>query len=358
MGGAETLVTEYALQINKDIFEIVIVTISERISNINEKKLEMAGIKIIFLGDKVSFPKSVNIIKRILNKIQRYFFFVKVVRQEKPDVIHTHLGTNEYLLPINTKKIKLFHTIHGEVKITFSKVNNNLPTKYCIKRKGMIPIALHSKMQKETNDFFNIESCIIVPNSVDIDRFINVKINKKEFLKSLKIKKDAFVIGHVGRFAKSKNHEFLIKVFAALKEIKPNTHLILIGEGELEGQIKEQVEKLGFKDDVSFLGNRGDIPRLMSIMNVFVFPSLYEGFGNVLIEAQASGVKCIVSDRIPSDAFITNLAIPLSLDDKIDRWSQIIVKNKYPDEIKGNLEKYDMKYVIKDLEKKYLTLEE
>src|SRR5699024_7790886 len=129
--------------------------------------------------------------------------------------------------------------------------------------------------------------------------------------------------------------KFLINVFAAVKKERSNAHLILIGIGDLEGEIKEQVYELGLQDSVSFLGNRGDIPELMSIMDVFVFPSLYEGFGNVLIEAQAVGVKCVVSDNIPSDAFITNLVTPLSLNDRVEKWCQAILSPKPTEEIKG-----------------------
>src|SRR5699024_1966328 len=111
-------------------------------------------------------------------------------------------------------------------------------------------------------------------------RFTNVNVDKLTMLYSLGIKEDAFILGHVGRFSEQKNHKFLINVFAAVKKERSNAHLILIGIGDLEGEIKEQVYELGLQDSVSFLGNRGDIPELMSIMDVFVFPSLYEGFGN------------------------------------------------------------------------------
>src|SRR5699024_6311805 len=234
------------------------------------------------------------------------------------------------------------------------KERYKLTTRYCIKKKGMVPIALHSKMQKETNAFFDINNCILVPNGIDIKRFAKVNVNKKILLNTLGIVKNSFIVGHVGSFKKQKNHEFLIKVFSAVKNKQSNAHLVLIGVGVLEERIRDLVWELGLQNSVSFLGNREDIPELMSIMDVFLFPSLYEGFGNVLIEAQTVGIKCVASDNIPNDAFVTNLVTPVSLNDSIDEWSEATLDTKTPGSIRGDLNKYDINNIIRDLENIYL----
>lgn len=147
MGGAETLITDYALKINKDRFDIVIVTLDKQNKTINEKSLHENGIRIIFLGDKSLFYNTRNPLKKIINKIHRHFMLLKLIQAEKPRVIHSHLGVNEYLLPVKGKKngIKFFYTMHTEVNALFGKgrIKNKIITKYCINRKGMTLISLH-----------------------------------------------------------------------------------------------------------------------------------------------------------------------------------------------------------------------
>src|SRR5690606_8201540 len=125
--------------------------------------------------------------------------------------------------------------------------------------KEMIPIALHMKMQKEANRFFNINNCIVIPNAIKVKQFKEPRVRKQNLLDELNISKNAFILGHVGRFAKVKNHEFLIKLFVEIKKRMPNAHLILVGTGDLEYQIKKKVKLLGIDKSVSFLGNREDI---------------------------------------------------------------------------------------------------
>ena len=135
-----------------------------------------------------------------------------------------------------------------------------------------------------------------------------------------------FVIGHVGRFTNQKNHTYLLDIFKEVYARNPQAVLLLVGSGELEQQIKEKSNKLGIKDAVQFLGVRQDIPQLMQAMDVFLFPSHYEGLGIVLIEAQATGLRCIASDAVPSEAKITELLTLLSLRQPKEEWVNEILK--------------------------------
>lgn len=356
MGGAETLITEYALKINKEKFDIVIVTTSSRTNSINETKLKKEGIRVIFLGDNDIFQNPNNKLKRLINTFNRYKLFINLVNVEKPNIIHTHLRTIPYVFAINNKRknIKLFYTVHSEVRVLFKKYYLRIMSKYCIHRKGMTPIALHNRMKQEVNTFFNTNTCIVLPNGVDMNRFKNIKNSKTELLDALHINKDAFIIGHIGRFVEVKNHKFLVSLFADFKKKCHCAHLVLVGDGVLKEQVKKQVIDLGIQDRVSFLGQRGDIPELLNIMDVFVFPSFHEGFGNVLIEAQAMGVKCVVSNNVPKDAFVTNLVTPISLNDSIEKWSQA-VNNLNPTEKNArDLSKYDINHIIRKLENIYI----
>ncbi len=139
---------------------------------------------------------------------------------------------------------------------------------------------------------------------------------------------DDFVIGHIGRFDLQKNHRFLLKIFAEFVNQKPNARLLLVGRGALESQIQAQAIELGLSDRIVFAGVRADIPRLMlGAMDVFLFPSLCEGLGLVLIEAQAAGLPCIFSDLIPPEVdLVPRLMARVSLSSAPSVWVSEILK--------------------------------
>ncbi|MGQ9601030.1 MAG: glycosyltransferase, partial [Anaerolineae bacterium] len=129
------------------------------------------------------------------------------------------------------------------------------------------------------------------------------------------------LIGHVGRFDVPKNHCFLIEVFAALLRRLPNAHLVLVGDGPLRTEIEEWISRQGLADRVHLLGVRPDIPHIMGCLDVFLFPSRWEGLGIVLIEAQAAGVPCVVSEAVPREADLgIDLVEWVSLDRPLEDW--------------------------------------
>jgi glycosyltransferase involved in cell wall biosynthesis len=143
----------------------------------------------------------------------------------------------------------------------------------------------------------------------------------------LGIPSDAFVLGHVGRFRKSKNHAFLLDVAAEVARREPKMRLLLVGDGPLKPDIERQIDELGLTGRVILAGLRPDVPRLMlGAMDVFVFPSLYEGLGNVLLEAQAAGLPCVVSDAIAEEAnVVPRLVRRLSLSEPLSAWAEAIL---------------------------------
>lgn len=147
------------------------------------------------------------------------------------------------------------------------------------------------------------EKIRLIPNGVDTDEFAFNPVVREKYRCEMGLENN-FVIGHVGRFAYQKNHEFLIDVFAEVVKQRSDARLLLVGTGALEEQIKEKVQKLGISEQVIFVGKRNDVNCLMQAMDLFVLPSRFEGLGSVLIEAQASGLKCIVSSEVPLEAKI------------------------------------------------------
>lgn len=136
---------------------------------------------------------------------------------------------------------------------------------------------------------------------------------------------DKFVVGHVGRFSRQKNHDFLLEIFYALKQKRKNAVLLLVGNGELKQNIENKAKALGIADSLIFAGIRSDVPDLLSAMDVFVFPSFYEGMPNTVIEAQATGLPCVIADTITKEAGVTDIVKYRSLKDSADKWGKEIL---------------------------------
>lgn len=156
---------------------------------------------------------------------------------------------------------------------------------------------------------------MLLPNGLDLGLYAYDAAARESVRRSLGISADAPLVGHVGRFNTQKNHAFLLDAFAAVLEVRPDAVLALAGQGNLEREIIAQAERLGIAGSVQMLGVRSDVPALLSAFDVLAFPSLYEGMPNVVIEAQAAGLPCVISDEITREANVTGHIVYLPIDD-------------------------------------------
>ncbi len=167
----------------------------------------------------------------------------------------------------------------------------------------------------------------LLNNAIDLDKFKFDENIRKTKRKEVGISDDTLVIGHIGRFMEQKNHRFLVDIFNELHKKNKNTLLLLVGQGPLMDEIKEKVNSLGLTNSVKFLGQRNDANELYQAFDVFLLPSLYEGLGMVLIEAQASGLPCIASTEVPIVAKITDLIKFVDLNNSISKWTEKITES-------------------------------
>ena len=163
---------------------------------------------------------------------------------------------------------------------------------------------------------------------IQVKKFIYNEEVRKQKRAELGVE-DKFVIGHVGRFNLQKNHEFLVKRFADFAKTNEDAVLVLIGNGELQEKIKEMAKEYGIETKVKFLGLREDIPQLLQAMDLFLFPSLFEGLPVTLVEAQAAGLPCVISDTITDEIMITDQISKVSLSGNTSLWNQEIAKYRY-----------------------------
>ncbi|QUL53904.1 glycosyltransferase family 1 protein [Paenibacillus tritici] len=166
----------------------------------------------------------------------------------------------------------------------------------------------------------------IINNAIDFQKF-SYDVEKRKCIREKMELNNKFVVGHVGRFNNQKNHDFLIDIFYEIHKKNNNAILLLVGIGPLEEKIKEKVRRKLPQNTVIFLGQIHNINEILQGIDVFILPSLFEGLGIVLIEAQMSGLRCITSDAVPKDAQITENIDFLSLELSAEKWADTAISN-------------------------------
>lgn len=167
----------------------------------------------------------------------------------------------------------------------------------------------------------------LLNNAIDLEKFKYDENIRKEKRKELNISDDTIVIGHIGRFVEQKNHTFLIDIFNELHKKNQNSILLLVGQGPLKEEIENKVKDLGLTESVKFLGQRNDVNKLYQAFDVFVLPSLYEGLPVVGVEAQATGLLCILSDDMTKETKILESTVFMSLNVSANAWSTTILES-------------------------------
>lgn len=166
----------------------------------------------------------------------------------------------------------------------------------------------------------------VVNNGIDTAQFAFSPQVRSDVRRELGLQ-DQLVLGHVGRFFYPKNHSFLIDIFREVHALRPDAVLLLAGDGQLEKPIREKVHALGLDGAVRFLGLRADSNRLYQAMDVFVMPSLYEGFGIAAMEAQAAGLRCVLADTIPPECKVIDSVLFRSLNAGPEVWAEAALRD-------------------------------
>lgn len=205
-------------------------------------------------------------------------------------------------------------------------------------------------------DVFNYSKILLLRNAIDSNKFKFSLEIRRDIRKKLNLS-NKFVIGCVGNLGPEKNHTFAIKVFSEIKKQRKNAHLILVGDGELRQQLEIEVKELRLEKDVSFLGRRTDINILLQGMDIFLMPSLYEGFSLAALEAASSGLPIFFSENVHKNFNFYKECYYISLNDKPVKWAEKILH--YEREVKRENSVKIIKeagYDILDNVEKFLSL--
>lgn len=349
-GGIQQLILEILKHMDKEKVQIDLLVFDDGETYPLEEEVKKLGINLYKLDGWIKSPFSYIRQKRVMDKFYKEHHDYKVV--------HLHSSSKNFLVLREAKKygipVRIAHSHNigfqtkNRVKILIGNILKNAliknSTDYfaCSKLAGKW---LFGEEITKTNKFK------VIHNAVEYDKFKFNKEARAKIRKEINIDDDCILFGNVGRFTNQKNHTFLIDIFNEIHNLNKNTKLILIGIGEKEEEIKRKVKDLGIEDNVIFAGFKKNVNEYMSVMDVFLMPSLYEGLPVVGVEAQAAGLPCFMSkDVITDEVKITSGVHFISLEKSTKEWAEEILNS---DLERKNTEKELKKagYFIEDMAK-------
>ena len=246
--------------------------------------------------------------------------------QEHFDIVHCHLNSLTYITPalegLKSGSKVIIHSRNGGQSSGSSSRILGLINRYRMPWDKVTRAAVSDLAGKW---MFGDKPFIVLNNGLDTARYCFSEEKRLAARRSLGLGEDVEIILNVGALRAQKNHSFMLDVFDSYHQKHRNSVLVLVGEGELESEIRNRVSALGLDGAVVFAGKRDDIPAVLSASDKFLFPSLYEGFPNALIEAETSGLACVASDTITQQACLKNCHM-ISLDAPISEWVTALEK--------------------------------
>lgn len=297
---------------------------------------------------------------RVFNELRKYF------RDKKPDIVHVNSGTLS-LQYLASKAAKLenvnriiLHSHNFRPNQTGIKERIKEPFKKLLIKNGDSFLACSTgaalwMFPKETVDSGRV---IVIPNGVDTKRFLYSDEKRREFRSSLNLG-DELLIGNIGRFQEQKNHPFMIEIMEKLRKKNSTAKLLLVGEGYLKEEIQKIVREKDLQENVLFLGERKDMDAFLSALDVFILPSLYEGLPIASVEAQASGVRTLLSDTITKEANVSGSAtyLPITGDNVAAKWAEEICNEDVRrDRVAENKKVYDAGFDVHLCYKKMIDI--
>lgn len=351
IAGAQTVVMNYLRYFCEEPDVKMAVTVqTSSIDSSYERECERLGIEIHHLNYQAK--KGVPGIRTIVNWIHLQRLHFKDIKQSAPTIIHTHVTPilRYTLFPILLSGVKTrFHTLHSD-PYAIDKLSGCF-AKLAFHLFNFHPICVTNSQAQKAVKHYGIKQFSLIQNGIDSRRF--VFNDQNEIRRELGIEKDVFVIGCVGRFAKIKNHPFLLKLFSRYIEYNSHSLLLLVGDGEEKNHLMVLSKELGIEKNVLFTGIRADVERLYYAMNVFMLTSFYESSSIVTVEAQYAGVHCVVSDSIPVNVVATDLVNRIPLSAPIEKWLDAICGRVNTDIPVSTLDDFSMNKSAKELKKLY-----
>jgi len=291
------------------------------------------------------------------NYVETKRFFAE---HKEYDVIHVHGNALIYMTALAVAKkagvkCRIMHSHNTKSRKPLFRVVHEINKQFI----GSLANAHFACSEVAGEWMFKNHDFKVVNNAIDVNRFSYNETHRAAIRKEFALD-GKFVVGHIGRFLNAKNHAFIVKVFAEIHKRNPEAMMLLVGTGgPLEDGVRNQVHELGLDDAVIFTGERNDVYKLIQAMDILLFPSIYEGLPVTLVEAQASGLVCFISENITQEVCLTDLVKVRSLQAPAAEWATDILAYKDGYERQDMYEQitaagYNMQVVAKELERFYL----
>lgn len=345
LNGISNVVMSYCKEIDKDKFSVYILAGAP----ISETHRQDADNCLINICDLPSRKKQ---------SLQYYLSLWKVLKQEKFNIVHVHGNSATMVVELlwawlSGVQVRIAHG-HSSTCSNISIHKLLYPFFSLLYTDGFACSEIAGRW------LFHNKYFTIIPNGFYTSDF---KFNEKKrdvIRKQLNIKSSDFVVGHVGRFNSPKNHDFILKIFEKVAEANSNAWLLLVGDGPDFDRINNLIARHRYKNRIIVYGETKNTVDLYAAMDVFVFPSKFEGLGIVTLEAQISGLPVIASDRVPKEVNICNQVKFLPLDDDVQKWALTVLNVKTIDRTEvykknqNKIEAYDITNNVKQLERLYV----
>ncbi len=304
LGGISSYMINYFRRIDKKVCHIDFAVHGDK-EGVYDAEIKAAGSQIFHLPIKSrDYFGNVKALKKIL-------------REGNYDIIHSHLDAGSYHILKIAKKcgvpVRIAHS-HNTDYLTKNKLQTVINEYY---KRNIKKVSTHLMacsglagrwLFGENSEF------TVIKNAIELEKFKFSSEDRAKIRNELGYTDDCIVLGHVGRFDTQKNHTFLMDVFSKLLSQNDKYRLVCIGDGHLRSEIESKAKELGIHDRIFFAGYTKNVEKYYSAFDMFVFPSLFEGLGIVAVEAQMSGLPCVLSDAVPEEAVVNTSALRIRLD--------------------------------------------
>lgn len=324
MGGTETMLMNIFRLLDREEVQFDFVSFTNQDAYYDEEIRNLGG-RIIY----VSKSTSVFELKRVIQEFGPY------------DVVHSHTLFNCGIANLAAKlagvpiRIAHAHTTLDSSDSFIRKLYINLMQKLIkVTSTHFLSCSQAAATYLFGNKITNSSKYMYLPNMIDYERLL---MPNKENIKKFKEKyqlENRYVIGHIGRLTEAKNHRYLIDIIDQMRKVNDQVILLLVGDGVLRPELELLIKEKKLQNHVVFTGVQSDVSSALYNMDVFVFPSIFEGLGLVLLEAQLCGLPCVVSEAIQPEADLgINLMTTLQLDEGVDSWCDEILEKVHTQEV-------------------------
>lgn len=343
-GGIEKLVADFSKHYSKNIIDLKILCVKNRIG-IHLPLILKSNVDVAFLCNYKKYP------------IKFFKLYNEYLHMNEIDIIHSHLNftswifINNFTIAKNSYRIAHFHNTFLKPKkkylALFRKINLFLTNFYSDKNIGISKICLNSIFGKNWD---NNKKNILVYNGVNFDDYTcpsEKHTNRVEY-----------IIGHIGRLRYQKNHDFIINIASKIVKYNHNIHFVFVGSGELYDILINDIRNRNLEENIHLVGERSDVNNLLCQFDLFILPSRFEGFGLSFLEAQISGIPCLVSENITTEIPLISPSKKINLsnpDEWINTCLEFSKSNNKPkkQDHKKILKKFEIKNWVNSLEKIY-----